>query len=68
MEDWVDQVNESIKDNGIVIVDSSTGVEARKEGDAVDPHIWLSLKNAEIQSENIKNTLINALRRFNIDQ
>ena len=34
------------------------GVETRKEENAVDPHIWLSLKNAEIQSENIKNTLV----------
>jgi len=58
METWVDQVNEVIKDKGVTIVDSSNGVEVRKEGDAVDPHIWLSLKNAEIQSENIKNTLV----------
>lgn len=58
MENWVDSVNEAIKDKGVTIVDSSSGVEVRKEDDAVDPHIWLSLKNAEIQSENIKNTLI----------
>ena len=58
MESWVDQVNEVIKDKELVILDSSTGVEARKEEGAVDPHIWLSLKNAEIQSQNIKNTLI----------
>lgn len=58
METWVDQVNETIKDKGVTIVDSSTGVEVRKEEDAIDPHIWLSLKNAEIQSENIKNTLV----------
>lgn len=60
METWVDKVNESIKDKNIMIVDSSTGVDTRKEEDAVDPHIWLSLKNAEIQSENIKNALIKA--------
>jgi len=58
METWVDQVNETIKDKGVTIVDSSTGVEVRKEEEAIDPHIWLSLKNAEIQSENIKNTLV----------
>jgi zinc transport system substrate-binding protein len=58
MESWVDKVNEVIKGKDVVILDSSTGVEARKEGNAVDPHIWLSLKNAEIQSENIKNTLV----------
>ena len=58
METWVDQVNETIKDKGVTIVDSSAGVEVRKEEEAIDPHIWLSLKNAEIQSENIKNTLV----------
>lgn len=58
METWVDKVNETIKDKNVVIVDSSTGVEVRKEEEAVDPHIWLSLKNAEIQSENIKNTFV----------
>lgn len=58
METWVDSVNDVIKDKGVAIVDSSNGVEVRKEEDAIDPHIWLSLKNAEIQSENIKNALI----------
>ncbi|EKQ55074.1 MULTISPECIES: metal ABC transporter substrate-binding protein [unclassified Clostridium] len=58
MESWVDKINESIKDKNVVIVDSSSGVEVRKEGNAIDPHIWLSLKNAEIQSENIKDALI----------
>lgn len=58
MESWVDQVNEVIKGKELIILDSSTGVEARKEENAVDPHIWLSLKNAEIQSQNIKNTLV----------
>lgn len=58
MESWVDKVNETIKDKNVVIVDSSSGIEVRKEEDAVDPHIWLSLKNAEIQSQNIKNALI----------
>lgn len=58
MEEWVDKVSDTIKDKGVLILDSSTGVEARKEGNAIDPHIWLSLKNAKIQSENIKNTLV----------
>ena len=58
MEDWVDKVNDTIQDNKVLVVNSSEGVESRKEGDAIDPHSWLSLKNAEIQSENIKNTLV----------
>ncbi|WP_459481603.1 metal ABC transporter solute-binding protein, Zn/Mn family [Clostridium saccharoperbutylacetonicum] len=58
MESWVDKVNDVIKDKKIPIVESTKGVEARKEENAIDPHSWLSLKNAEIQSENIKNTLV----------
>ena len=58
MEDWVDKVNDTIQDNKVLVVNSSEGVESRKEGDAIDPHSWLSLKNPEIQSENIKNTLV----------
>ncbi len=58
MESWVDKVNDVIKDKKIPIVGPTKGVEARKEENAIDPHSWLSLKNAEIQSENIKNTLV----------
>jgi zinc transport system substrate-binding protein len=58
MEPWIDQLNETISDQDIIIVDSSDGVQSRKEEEAVDPHSWLSLKNAEIQAENIKDTLI----------
>ena len=31
MESWADQVNEIIKDKGVTIMDSSSGVEMRKE-------------------------------------
>lgn len=60
METWLDKVNEITKDSKMIKVDSSNGVEVRKQDNIVDPHIWLSLKNAEIQSENIKNALVEA--------
>ncbi|HCW54877.1 MAG TPA: ABC transporter substrate-binding protein [Clostridium sp.] len=60
METWLDKVNEITKDSKMIKVDSSNGVEVRKQDNVVDPHIWLSLKNAEIQSENIKNALVEA--------
>ena len=58
METWVDQVNETISDKDILIVDSSEGIEPIEKEGKVDPHLWLSLKNAEIQSKNIKDTLV----------
>lgn len=58
LESWVDQVNSVIGDKDIRIVDSSEGVDVRKEGDVTDPHCWLSLKQAQKQAENIKDTLV----------
>lgn len=58
LETWVDQVKSVIGDKELRIVDSSEGVEGRKEGDVIDPHSWLSLKEAEKQAENIKDTLV----------
>lgn len=58
MEDWADQVNETLKDKDVVIINSSDGIDVRKEGNSIDPHSWLSLKQAQVQSENIKNTLV----------
>ena len=47
LESWVDQVNNVIGNKDIRIVDSSEGVDVRKEGDVTDPHCWLSLKQAQ---------------------
>lgn len=58
LESWVDAVNSVIGDKDIRIVDSSEGLDVIKEGDATDPHCWLSLKEAQKQAENIKDTLV----------
>ena len=75
LETWVDKVNESIKNENVKPVDSSTGIETiaivdeeheghEEEHDhdhdhgGCDPHIWLSLKDAEIQCKNIKDALV----------
>ncbi|GKU23360.1 ABC transporter substrate-binding protein [Clostridium folliculivorans] len=61
MEEWLDKVEETIEDkNKIELIDSSKGIEQIKTDGKVDPHIWLSLKNAEIQSYNIKEALVKA--------
>ncbi|WP_294372192.1 metal ABC transporter solute-binding protein, Zn/Mn family [uncultured Clostridium sp.] len=58
LETWVEQVNTVIEDKDILIVDSSDGIDVRKEGEVIDPHSWLSLIEAQKQAENIKDTLI----------
>lgn len=58
MEEWVDKVNDTLEDKDVVILNSSDGIDVKKDGDAVDPHSWLSLKEAQIQSQNIKDVLI----------
>lgn len=68
MEPWVDKVLESLDTNNVILVDSSKGVNPIKESNEedehehgeYDPHIWLSLKEAKVQSNNIKEALIKA--------
>ena len=70
LEEWVEKDNEVIKNEDVLIVDSSKNVDSitiedenhEEEHDhehgAIDPHSWLSLKEAQVQSEAIKDTLI----------
>ena len=65
MESWVDKTLTAIDDNNLVVVNSSTGINPIKnQGEVVneegqyDPHIWLSLKDAKIQTKNIKDALV----------
>lgn len=78
LEEWVEKVNEVIKNEDVLIVDSSKNVDSitiedenheeehnhdnEEEHDhehgEIDPHSWLSLKEAQVQSEAIKDTLI----------
>ena len=52
MEHWIDSVKEALN---IKYVDSSSNINNENN---LDPHFWLSPKNAKIQMENIKNGLI----------
>ncbi|AND84937.1 zinc ABC transporter solute-binding protein [Clostridium tyrobutyricum] len=68
MESWKDKVINSAGNKNLIAVDASQGVtpikntdnDEIKEHGQYDPHIWLSLKGAEIQSKNIRNALIKA--------
>ncbi|WP_252232471.1 zinc ABC transporter substrate-binding protein [Clostridium sp. ZBS15] len=58
MEHWIDSVNNVVSDDKVLKVNSSDGIDVRKEGELVDPHSWLSLIQVQKQCENIKNALI----------
>lgn len=53
MEHWVDSVKDALQN--IKYIDSSSNINNQNN---LDPHFWLSPKNAKIQMENIKNGLI----------
>jgi len=67
METWVDKTLAAIGNENLSVVDSSKGISPIKnQGDEIkehgqyDPHIWLSLKDAKIQTKNIKDALVKA--------
>jgi len=44
----------------LIVVDTSAGIEYLGPEGKRDPHIWLSLKNAAIMAENIRDALVQA--------
>lgn len=68
MESWKDKVINSAGNKNLVLVDASkditpiknTDSEEIKEHGTYDPHVWISLKSAKIQSKNIRDALSKA--------
>jgi zinc transport system substrate-binding protein len=57
LEFWMDKLLQANK--RMVVVDSSQGIDLLQENEGeIDPHIWLSLRNAAVQVENIYEGLI----------
>lgn len=57
LEFWMDKLLQANK--GMIVVDSSQGVALLQEGEGeIDPHIWLSLRNAALQVDSICRSLI----------
>lgn len=60
MEDWLDEVKAQISEDDIKYVDTSENGNSIKTDGKVDPHQWLSLKEAINQCNNIKTALSEA--------
>ncbi len=66
MEGWVEEVIAAVNNEALIVVDASVGAELignteeepeegySRERGLYDPHLWLSLKSAQIQAGNIK--------------
>lgn len=58
MESWLDQVTAQVQDTKVKLVNSSENANVIDKDNKIDPHLWLSLKEATNQTENIKNALV----------
>lgn len=55
MDSWINKIETSV--SGPKFINVSTGINAIKVGNAVNPHVWLSPKESLILAKNIKNAL-----------
>lgn len=68
MEAWTEEAIKAADNAKLIAAEASKGADAIKNTDPeeieehgqYDPHIWLSLKGAELQVKNIKDALVNA--------
>lgn len=60
MEDWLDDLKQSVSSSDVTFVDSSVNSDIIEESGKIDPHLWLSLKEAQNQSKVICDELSKA--------
>lgn len=68
MESWADKAVESADNKGLIAVEASKGAtpitntdaDEIKEHGQYDPHLWISLKGAELEAQNIRDALVEA--------
>ncbi len=68
MENWVDKAIQASENTQLIAINASEGAdtitnteeEELQEHGQYDPHLWLSLKGAELEVQNIANGLIQA--------
>ena len=58
MEPWIDDIKTQIGGTDTNFVDTSKNVDSIDTDGKVDPHVWLSLKQAKVQAANIRDALI----------
>lgn len=58
-ETWVDKTLSALNNKSLITVEASKGADLIKTTD-YDPHTWLSLKEAKVETKNIKDALVKA--------
>lgn len=58
METWVDKTLTALDNKKLLAVDASKNIDIIEVNGQTDPHIWLSLKNAQIEANNILESLV----------
>lgn len=70
MEPWIEKVIDNVKQDNLLIVESSLGIEyiehledeeleeEEEEHEELDPHVWLDPMNAKIMAQNVLDALI----------
>ena len=70
MEPWIEKVIDNVKQDNLLIVESSLGIEyiehleeedheeEEEDHDELDPHVWLDPMNAKIMAQNVLDALI----------
>jgi zinc transport system substrate-binding protein len=68
MEHWVEDSLKSINNKSLIVVEASKGVDTikndisnvkdSKEHGEFDPHVWLSIRDAKVQTKNILDALV----------
>jgi zinc transport system substrate-binding protein len=65
---WMDKALQAVNNKNLIIVEASKGAtpitntdpEVIKDDGQYDPHVWVSLKGAEIEAKNIKDAFVAA--------
>lgn len=58
MEGFMDKTLSATSNKDLMIVEASANIEVNKVDGTVDPHTWLSIKNAMLEAEQIKEVLV----------
>lgn len=59
MEDWLDELEDTVSNSDVKFIDSSVNSEIIKVDGKEDPHLWLSLQEAQNQCKTIMEALAN---------